>query len=316
MTARNGSTPESGRLSAGRSQPSADNLNRGKIGADFVQDSVTRKKTKKGRGRYLTKTRVQATLHELTGKDRAVIELLANVPLASGAQIRRLVWGDGQSVARQARRQLAKLTNQRVIGRQSRRVPGTRSSDGYVYCLDVVGQKVTGATRANRRPREIGHEFIDHTLAIAECYLTLRSLADQQDIELVHFEAEPRCWRDFVGHGGARQVLKPDAYMISAVGDYLDHWFIEMDRATESPSRIKRKAETYVSYFLSGREQDETGLFPRVLWVVPDLDRMDALIEALGRLPAEGWQMFRVTTMDAFASTISKGAGNGEEVSL
>jgi len=149
-------------------------------------------------------------------------------------------------------------------------------------------------------------------MAVTDCYLAIRALEDRGEVELVHFETEPRCWRDSHGPGGARRVLKPDAFLISVQGDFEDRWFLEVDRCTESPSRLLAKAEAYIAYFQSGREQAETGAFPRALWVVPDEARQNQLVKTLGKLPEETVGLFRVTTTGEFAPTILSGAGDDE----
>ncbi len=92
-------------------------------------------------------------------------------------------------------------------------------------------------------------------------------------------------------------MLKPDAYLVTAAGEFEDHRFIEIDRATESTSTIARKAQVYERYLATGIEQDRLGIFPSVLWVVPDERRRSRLVDALGRRPAESWQLHHVTLM-------------------
>ena len=121
--------------------------------------------------------------------------------------MRRHVWGEGASPSRQARRQLTKLTALRVVARHDQRVGGVRSgSEGYVYSIDVIGQMMTGASVNRRRPRPVGLPFIAHSLAVTDCYLAIQALAGSGTIEMVHFETEPGCWRDFSGPGGARLI--------------------------------------------------------------------------------------------------------------
>ena len=38
------------------------------------------------------------------------------------------------------------------------------------------------------------------------------------------------------------------------------------------------------------------GLFPEVLWIVPDAARQAVLIDAFGRQPVEAWPLFAVAT--------------------
>ena len=305
----------SARVSALRGPRPENDLTRDHETHEFVQDSLTRTKNKDGlRSSYITPGRAQKVIRDLRDRDRSVVELLETVQLASGAQIRRLLWGEGASVARQARRQLAKLTALRVVARQDQRVGGVRSgSEGYAYSLDVVGQLVTGRTMNRRRPRPVGLPFIAHALSVTDCYVLLRELHDQRTVELIHFETEPACWRGFSGPGGARLTLKPDAFVITAQGDYEDRWFLEIDRCTESPSRLQRKAQIYCYYYRSGREQTTSGVFPRVLWVVPSEHRAGQLVGVLAKLEPENWEIFQVVTTDHFVDVMASGAGDTPE---
>jgi hypothetical protein len=310
-----GSNRESKEMSALRGSESGNHLTRGHGASDFVQDSLSRAGNQKGmRGSYITPNKAAAIIESLSDRDCQVVELLATVQLASGAQIRRLVWGESSPTARQARRQMGNLSGLRVIARHDQRVGGVRSGgEGYSYSLDVVGQQMTGITGNRRRPRPLGLPFMAHALAVTDCYLVLQEMDARRDIELVHFETEPQCWRDFSGPGGARLTLKPDAFAITAQGDFEDRWYLEIDRSTESPARLLRKAQAYIDYYRSGHEQASNDIFPRVLWVVPDENRLTQLVRTFEKLPAEYWKLFQVTTTDQFAATITAGAGEASE---
>jgi hypothetical protein len=316
MTGNNRERRElSARVSALRESGIANNLASGHEATDFVQDSHTRVDNEiKLRSSYITPISAQGIIQSLSDSDRRVVELLATVQLASGAQIRRHVWGEGASAARQARRRMANLSDLRVVARHDQRVGGVRSGgEGYAYSLDIVGQIMTGVTIHRRRPRPVGLPFMAHALAVTDCYLDLQVMDVSGTVELVHFETEPECWRDFSGPGGARLTLKPDAFVITAQGDYEDRWFLEIDRSTESPAQLRKKAQTYCNYYRSGREQATNDVFPRVLWVVPDDARVSQLVATLGKLPAEDWKLFQTTTADRFRPLITSGAGDTPE---
>lgn len=117
-------------------------------------------------------------------------------------------------------------------------------------------------------------------------------------IELLEFTTEPRCWRSFPGRGGGRAVLKPDAFVRIASGDYEDAWAIEVDLGTESPTTITNKLDVYRAYWSSGIEQANRGVFPRVIWTVPDQRRAEVITDRCGRQPAEAWSLFMVTLFE------------------
>jgi hypothetical protein len=119
-------------------------------------------------------------------------------------------------------------------------------------------------------------------------------------IQLLDFEAEPAAWRRYPSPSGGTAVLKPDAFVRIGNGDWLDSYFIEFDRATEAPSTLNRKADTYRGYYASGVEQRERSVFPKVLWLVPHERRYQVVVDVCSHQPAEAWRLHQVTlTSDA-----------------
>jgi hypothetical protein len=124
---------------------------------------------------------------------------------------------------------------------------------------------------------------------------------------LVTFDAEPTCWRPYVGPGGTRLTLKPDALIVMQLDDYEDRYFIEVDCGTEPGPRLTAKARIYIRYWQTGREQANTNVFPYVMWVVPNERRAAFLIDTLASLPPEYWQLFLVATSEEAIKRIAIG---------
>jgi hypothetical protein len=242
----------------------------------------------------------------LTGQDWTVLTTLSKLRLASSGQLERLCFiGVSQRRARQA---LASLTDRGVIARLPRIVGGARSgSAGYVYTLDVAGARLLRPGRRFRRPDDPGERFLAHGLAVAELYTRLVEADRADTLELRQFTSEPGCWRTFAGPYG-RAVLKPDALLVTRLGHYEDRWFVEVDRATEGVSALARKCETFRRYWQSGTEQAQTGVFPRVLFLVPDAKRYDALIDVFSRQPEAAWPLFTTALFDEAVTRIARGA--------
>jgi hypothetical protein len=280
------------------------------ISEKSAKDSVSESQGTIRRG-YVTPARAQAINDQLGDRDLRIIDILSTVHLASGRQLQTLLWGEGRSAARQARRQLQILVGLGVMARLERRPGGVRGGSlGFVYGLDVVGQAIVGVPARRRKPRLPGMAFLAHALAVTDCFVKLKKLEAETLIELLEFAAEPGCWRNFVGPGGYQRVLKPDAFVITAAGEWEDRWLLEVDRGTESPSRLRIKLTTHVSYYQSGREQADSDVFPKILWVVPDEARRSLLIDLLASLPSEHWKLFAVCTDDQFNEVIIAGAGD------
>jgi hypothetical protein len=240
--------------------------------------------------------------------------------VASGKQLQHLHYGRSAAGGRLARKQLGELVGWQVLTRLGRSVGGVRSgSSGYVYALGVTGQRLLNPDRWRFRPPWTPRaSHLRHALSVSEMYVNLREAETAGSIDLLAFDTEPACWRRYFGAGGAPSNLKPDALAVVGLGDFEDRYFVEIDLGTESGPRITAKAKMYIRYFRSGREQAETGVFPYVMWVAPNSERATLLVDALSRVPAEHWQLFRVTTTDSavqrMTSTADNVMSNQEEV--
>ena len=261
------------------------------------------------RAPYITAGRLAATEKKLTPIDWETIHDIAAMNVLSGNQLRRLHYQDSETGKRMARLNLKRLVELRLIARLGRRVGGERSgSEGFVYALDVAGQRLLGPTgRRPRRPWTPDSHHLAHALAVSELYVRLREAEAKHELTLEQFDTEPRCWRSFHGPGGARLTLKPDAFALTGVGEFIDSWFVELDRATEPLPRITDKCKLYWRYWQSGREQAEHEVFPTVLYVVPTEHRKSQLAALLSRLPAEQRQLFQVTTSDQAVQAMASG---------
>ncbi|KUO18823.1 hypothetical protein AQJ91_23465 [Streptomyces dysideae] len=219
-------------------------------------------------------------------------------------------------------RVLTRMESRRLITRLHRRIGGVRAgSSGITWQLGASGERLLRARHgdaARRRYSEPSPSFIAHTLASADLAIRLYELARRGAVELLRLEAEPECWRTFLSAHGARAWLKPDLFAITAGGDYEHHWFIEADNATEHAPVIVRKALQYQQYAATGIHQQEHGLFPAVVWVVPDAKRRTAIRAALFTEPRLREQVaagvFRVVTTGEFPSLIAGGFGEPEEI--
>ncbi|MET7483244.1 replication-relaxation family protein [Streptomyces sp. NPDC005538] len=215
-------------------------------------------------------------------------------------------------------RVLTRLESHHLITRLQRRIGGVRAgSTGIVWQLGPSGERLLRAQHgdpARRRYSEPSPSFIAHTLAAASLAISVQELSRQGKLELLRLEAEPECWRTFLSAHGTRQWLKPDLFAITAYGDYEHHWFVEADNATEHAPVIVRKSLQYQQYANAGIHQQEHGLFPSVVWVVPNSKRQDAIRSALANesqlrnLVQAG--LFHVVTTDEFPEFITGSPGD------
>jgi hypothetical protein len=248
----------------------------------------------------------------LTERDWQIIATLGRVRVATGNQLERLHFAD--VTQRRAKQRLSALVGCRVLGRLPRVIGGVRAgSRGHVYALDAAGQRLAALHGGGRprRPRPVGAPYLDHSLAVTEIYTQLVLAERAGKLRLERFHGEPKAWRTFYGAGGVRVTLKPDANVVLQIDDYEDHWFLEVDRGTESAATIARKAVVYERYWRSGAEQAaNSGLFPRVLWLVPDRARMGALTAVVERQPTDARSLFAVAIVDDAVMRLRRGASS------
>ena len=258
--------------------------------------------TKDGpRSRRLSSRRLAAIAAQLSERDREVLRAVARFRVMSGSQLGRLFWSASsvKTQARLTRRGLARLSDLDVLQPLARRVGGARGGSATtVFAPGRAGQYLLRGDQSSgrrvRRAHTPGERYLAHALAVADLYVGLMEIERGGAVQLLSFEAEPDCWRPYPGAFGARLVLKPDAYVKLAAGDYEYSWFIERDMATEAQTTVAIKARRYHDYFRIGSEQADGGVFPRTAWIVPDADHAERVVATLGSLPTEAWRLFVV----------------------
>jgi hypothetical protein len=243
--------------------------------------------------------------------ERQIVETVARLTLVSGRQLSGLFFyfsfsnfSDSAAFTRRARRVLARLVEQRVLDRLERRRGGPGGgSSAWVYALGPAGVRMVAYWAGEGLPRSrAAHEpsttWTAHTLAVSELYVRLREAEQAGRVELLAFDAEPDCWRAYTRLGGAAGVLKPDAFVRLGAGEFEDSFLVEVDLGTERRGQLTRQHHAYSEYFRSGVEQAKTGVFPGVLWVVPDARRVALLADIQRGLPAQARRLFTVASSE------------------
>ncbi|MGH2852714.1 MAG: replication-relaxation family protein [Solirubrobacteraceae bacterium] len=236
-------------------------------------------------------------------RDRQIVEAVARLTLVSGGQLIDLFFSSishSATRSRRARRVLGRLVEARVLDRLERRQGGVGGgSSAWVYALGPAGRRMIAYWAGEGLPRsrgayEPGAVWVAHTLAVADLYVRLRAAERAGRIELLAFDTEPACWRRYTRLGGTAGVLKPDAYVRLGIGEFEDSFFIEVDRGTERRGQLTRQHRAYQEYFRAGVEQARRGVFPSVLWIVPDAQRLELLADIHQGLPEPARRLFTV----------------------
>lgn len=267
-------------------------------------------------GTRISRAQLESIKARLSARDLAILEAVAANRLMTSRQIRRLhFWDHASDVAaiRSTNRTLARLAELKLITHLDRRIGGVRAgSNANVWSLTEPGARllrsIDEADMPFRfRPQEPTTSFMEHTLAVAEVTVRLSEAARGGDFSLLALDREPACWRAHSGtHGGVAR-LKPDLYAITASGKYEDHWFFEVDRSTEPPSRVIRTCLKYETYRSTGMEQNATGVFPAVVWITPNEKRASTLRTHLASAQGLTPGLYAVVVPDDLTSLIKAG---------
>jgi Replication-relaxation len=267
---------------------------------------------------YVTARRLDHIAASLTDRDRAVLLFVAESRLATSKQLVRRFWTPDPTAdparARAARRALKRLADWRVLDAlPNRAIGGVRGgSDTLIYRVGVAGRRLLarGGSQLRRLPAP-SDRFIRHVLTITNVVVDLH-VADQQGVlELIERQFEPACWRAFLGPGMARTILKPDTFVRIGVGGSAleDRWWIEVDLGTEHVATLTSKAARFLAHQATGNEQRDHGIYPRVLWAVPDPRRAEQIAAVLRPLKAPE-KLFSICLLSEVVDFLAAEAGS------
>lgn len=257
----------------------------------------------------ISRNELQLIATQLSDRDWSILHFLRSHRFATTTQLRRRFFARhaSQSAATRACvRVLGRLFAKRIVTRLERRIGGVRhGSASFIWCLETVGDRLTRAKGdSRRRVAEPALPFLNHTLAVTEVHVQLYEAEMQDHFRLKEVQVETEAWRNFVSSAGAKSILKPDLKITIGTIGFEDHWYLEVDRGTESLPVLLRKSMAYEHYRRTGRAQGEHGVFPRVLWLLPDTRRVERLRAAIDADPHLPSKMFICATNDAMIDTL------------
>lgn len=267
----------------------------------------------------MTRSHLDALKDRLTEQDYQLLDDAEKYRLLTTKQIQRLRFNHTHptpvAAARACNRTLARLREAGVLKALQRRIGGARAgSAGFVWYVGPAGDRILRTLhqgldkRGRRNYREPSRHFVEHTLAVAELAVRAVEAERRGDIEALELQAEPASWQTSLSRFGTVQTLKPDLRLVTATGEYEHHWFIEADMATEHPPVIVRQCAAYQTFRATGRYQAEHGLFPVVVWVVPDEHRRRQLGACIAAERQLDTGLFVVITPDELGPLLRVGA--------
>lgn len=265
----------------------------------------------------ISKQKLQQLNQELSSAAKIVMDFLHQHRFATTKHIARLLrpnFASESSAIRQTARLMKHLASSSLVAHLKRRIGGARAgSTSSIWHLTEAGQRFiyltqTGHTSQVKRLRiaEPSWAFLAHTLAITELRILTEETCRQHPITITTIETEPNCWRSHLGHTGQPEWVKPNLALITRAGGFHDHWWCEVDLATERPARIHRKTDTYLRHLYCGTEQTKRGTFPVVVWLTPTPERSHQLRNLFTNTPDLPPGMFEVMELTTWAERLAR----------
>ena len=255
--------------------------------------------------------------NQLTTQDIQILYFLNQARYTTTSQLARLFYSDSdkpETAIRRANFTAQRLLKAGLVSHLKRRIGGVRKgSASYVWQITFQGLKLLKGQDETivlryKNHYEPSQHHVEHTLAVTEIFIkTMETVRNSKKLSLEAFSFEPNSWRSYQKLSGLGMTLKPDAYLELVSQEYEDHYFIELDRSTESLARIVNTCKKYIEYYRSGVEQRQHGVFPFVLWIVPDDKRKPAISKAIQTELYNFWELFTVITLDDYQNYIKGG---------
>lgn len=266
----------------------------------------------------LTIPQLEQIRSELTDKDRQLLSYLQGLRFAKTDQLRRIFYPQQGNTLRAVkvavRKNLNRLQSIGLIDHLNKQIGGVRAgSQAMIWFVTESGNRLLnlGTDEQNKRKRRLEPPriFLRHTVAISETFTQIIEICrNDSEIELKEIELEPDCWRSFEKNGRTLS-LRPDLFVTTVSGEYMDHTFIEVDLDTESPTEVVEKCRRYHDYYRTGKEK----VFPLVLWIVPTDARKKKLIAAIkDAYPNSLSHLFYVIVPNELERIIKNGVPGGQ----
>lgn len=254
-------------------------------------------------------SRIRELEQHLTERDVQILRDLERFRLLTSGQLQRLRFAVSPSgnhatllaAVRATNRVLTRIERLGVIVRVARRIGGPHhGSSATIWQLAPAGERFLRALRGDPDRRKFqtpGAAFISHTLAVADVAVTVLEPSHPGEYEVLELETEPACWRSFQS-GGVALTLKPDLLLVTADAETETHCYVEVDLGTEHLPAIRRKCDLYQRAYRDGSEERARGLFPLVVWIVPDEKRAAALTSGIAADASLDPDLFTVVTTE------------------
>jgi hypothetical protein len=231
---------------------------------------------------YLIHPRLRNLPFHITERDLEVLSALHRYRLLDRTQIERLFFTapHGQPSNRaHAIRRLKHFYDHGLVERVQRAGWWGKPNPGPAYRLAGRGAQLLAdqigiendafaywgkSDDRDYHPTRVSNAYVDHTLQMAEVRMIFERAADQAGCSLVswldHYDLMPtwkteRVWIELKDRKGRVEVaVTPDAYFALDTARGRGHFFVELDRGTETIYRAwQQKVLAYKEYWRSGK---------------------------------------------------------------
>ena len=206
-----------------------------------------------------------------------------------------------EATDRPPRTVLHRLTHLRKAGKVDHAQPSaTKGKAPLHWWLTSAGRTVLGyPTRV--RPEQNSIPFLQHTVAIAAVPLALRKVGPEVGIELVGWLRDEQAWHSVVTPFGTVRITPDGLAVVRLRGqdEQVGLW-VEIDRATNSLTRVRGQIRRYLRYSAAEGWQDRHTMCPMLLLLTDSADRAVNMLKAAAEerrdvLGATGELMVAVT---------------------
>lgn len=228
----------------------------------------------------------------LTERDRDIIEAVHLYRVLRQDQIQTLFF----------RRQ---NTTQRVLERlydhaflERKFLPVVYGRSPTLYVLDKRGADLLRSERGYEdliwysSNKDLKTDFMEHTAAINDFRIAIVVAARRQGLELITWASESQLKADYdrvqIATSKRPVSLVPDSYFALVTPLGRAHFFIEIDRGTETLDRFKQKVRAYMAYHEGGGYEKRYGTKSlRILTVAFGAGRLANLRNATAQVTQE-----------------------------
>jgi len=230
------------------------------------------------------------TASRLRERDLAILDALYQHRFLTRHQLQTLYFSDPGS-PRPAQRRLHRLRTDGLILRRNLVQPDGRRDPEPYYCLTPDGAQVVAhrnqlavnETRKHAADALANPFYVRHALASAGLHCAL--------VRAAHAHPDHRCppewWRGETDtqaqfdERGTPLLLRPDGYCRYQAGDDIHHHLVEIDLGTMRLPRLIEKLDRYRAYRQSGAWQTRYPVFPKLLLLTTNRDRIRSLYHQL-----------------------------------